>query len=311
MDPETVAVIWWVVGIIVVIIIFGSIRIVEQNTVLVIEFLGKFNRIMSAGLNFKVPILERVAEKASLRSQNFAIDGKYPSQDKVIVDVATNLIFMVNASEEGVKRYTYALQNRTQSIGAIIENSLRTYIAKETHEGILEKKDELAMHIRNDMEKQFEEWGMIIMSFQITNVNFPLTITDAMSEVVASLQLRKAAENKGEAIKILAIKEAEAEKERKRLQGEGIALEREAIAAGLKLSVETLQQATHQSSAEIMAILNLTQYLDTLKAIGLNDNSKVIFIDTNISKTTDLMQQLVASFETGKDIAHVPQKHKA
>lgn len=282
---------------IIILTIIANIKIVKQNTVLVIEFLGKYKRIMAAGLNIKIPLLERVARAVTLRQQNFAISGKYPSADKVIVDVTTNLIFAVNPTEDGIQRFTYVLQDPNQSIGAIIENSLRTYIAKETHEGILEKKEELALHIQRDLEVQFSEWGMLIKSFQITNVNFPLTITDAMSEVVASMQLRKAAENKGEAVKIQAIKEAEAEKERKRLQGEGIALEREAIAEGIRRSVETMQKITNQSSAEIMAILNLTQYLDTLKTIGDSNNSKVIFLDTSVSKTADLMHQLISAQE--------------
>lgn len=288
-------------GVVLVIIFFGSIRIVEQNTVLVVEFLGRFNRLMNAGLNFKIPILERVAAKVTLRQQNFAIKGNYPSKDKVIVDVSTNLIFAVDPSMEGVKKYTYSLSNRNESIGAIIENSLRTYIAKETHEGILEKKEELAVHIRNDLEEQFSEWGMTISSFQITEVTFPATITQAMSEVVASEQLKKAAENKGEATKIQSVKEAEAEKERKRLQGEGIAQERRAIAEGLKESIEIVRAATGQDSSEILALLSLTQYLDTLKSVGLTGNSKVIFMDTNVNKTTDLMQQLMATFESSHD----------
>jgi regulator of protease activity HflC (stomatin/prohibitin superfamily) len=287
----------WIIIAFVVIVIFKNIRIIQQNTVFVIEYLGKFNRIMSAGINFKIPLLERVAAKISLRQQNFAITGKYPSKDKVIVDIATNLIYIVDPSSEGIKRFTYVLQSRDQSIGAIIENSLRTYIAKETHEGILEKKEELALHIKTDLEKQLEEWGMIIKSFQITNVLFPQTITQAMSEVVASEQLRKAAENKGEAIKIQSVKEAEAEKIRKQLQGEGIALEREAIARGLKESFEIMKVATHQESKDIMAILTLTQYLDTLKSIGSADNQKVIFMDTQIGKASDLMKQLIASQE--------------
>ncbi len=285
-------------GIVVILIILANIKIVKQNTVLVIEFLGKYRRIMTAGLNLKVPFLERVANVVSLRQQNFAIGGKYPSADKVIVDVMTNLIYAVNPTEEGIQKFAYVLFDPKQSIGATIENSLRTYIAKETHEGILEKKEALASHIQGDLEKQFNEWGMVIKSFQITNVNFPLTITDAMSEVVASQQLRKAAENKGEAVKIQAIKEAEGEKERKRLQGEGIALEREAIAEGLKKSIEVVQKATNQNSTEIMAILNLTQYLDTLKSVGMSNNSKVIFLDSNITKTTDLLKQLIASQES-------------
>jgi regulator of protease activity HflC (stomatin/prohibitin superfamily) len=113
------------------------------------------------------------------------------------------------------------------------------------------------------------------------------------------LQLRKAAENKGEAIKIQAIKEAEAEKERKRLQGEGIALEREAIATGLRQSVEIIKQATGQSNVEIMAILTLNQYLDTMKSIGVTPNTKVLFLDSSASKTGDLMKQFMAAFESG------------
>jgi len=285
------------ITILIVAILIGSIRIVEQNTVLVIEFLGKYSRMMNAGFNLKIPLLERVANKVSLRQQNFAIDGRYPSADKVIVDVSTNLIYEVDSSDEGIKKYTYVVENRNQSIGAIVENSLRTYMAKETHEGILEKKEELAVHIQNDLEKQFTEWGMHIKSFQITNVNFPITITNAMSEVVASMQLRKAAENKGEATKIQAIKEAEAEKERKRLQGEGVAQEREAIAKGLENSILTLQKVTSQNPKEIMAILSLTQYLDTLKSVGISDNTKVIFMDTSVGKTNDLMRDLIASQE--------------
>ncbi len=281
----------------IVLILASTIRIVQQNTVYVVEFLGKFNRVMPAGLNFKVPFLERIAEQVTLRQQNFAMKNTYPSKDKVIVDISTNLIYGVDASTEGVRKYVYSLTNRNQSISAIIENSLRTYVAKETHEGILEKKDELATHIRNDLEKQFSDWGMFIYSFQITEISFPATITQAMSEVVASEQLKKAAENKGEATKIQSVKEAEAEKERKRLQGEGIALEREAIARGLKDSIEIVQSATHQNSREIMALLTLTQYLDTMKSIGSSAGTKVIFMDSSVDKTDDITKQLISAFE--------------
>src|SRR3989338_4565467 len=258
---------FWIIVAIVAIIFLYCIRIIDQNTVAVVELLGKFRRIMTAGFNLKIPIFERIALKISLRQQNFTVEGRYASQDKVIVTISTNLIYSVNADPEGIKRYTYSLENRDQSIAAAVENSLRIYIEKERNEGILEKKEELAVHITADLEKQFNEWGMLIKSFQITNIAFPESITTAMSEVVASAQLRKAAENKGEAVKIQSIKEAEAEKERKRLHGEGIALERKAIAEGFKLSIEILGQATGQNAKEIMTMLTLTQYLDTLKSM--------------------------------------------
>lgn len=277
-----------------------SIRIVEQNTIAVIEFLGRYNRMMTAGLNFVIPFIEQIRERVTLRQQNFAIEGQYPSKDKVIVTISTNLIYTAKSDEASIKKYVYVLDNRNTSIAAGIENSLRTYIARETHEGILEKKEELAQHIKLDLERQFDDWGMAIMSFQITNVAFPVAISNAMSEVVASEQLRKAAENKGEAVKIQSIKEAEAEKERKRLQGEGIALEREAIATGFRESISIMKEATGQSSKDIMAVLTLTQYLDTLKSIGTADNSKVIFVDSNLNRTNGLLQELTAAMESGE-----------
>lgn len=282
-------------------ILILSIRIIDQNTVAVVQFLGRYRRTMTAGFNLLIPVFESIRERVSLRQQNFALQGNYPSKDKVITSIGTNLIFSVDQGLDGVKRYVYELDDRVRSIEASIENSLRTYVAQETHESLLEKKEELASHIKGDLETQFKDWGMRIHSFQITNVTFPTTITNAMSEVVASEQLRRAAENKGEAIKIQAIKEAEAEKERKRLQGEGIALERKAIAEGLKQSIETVQGVTNQSTSEIIATLTLTQYLDTMKSIGSADGAKVIFLDSSVAKTHDIMQQIMAGIEGGVD----------
>lgn len=289
----------YIIVAIVLVILFLSIRIIDQNTIAVVELLGKYKRSMSAGFNMIIPIFESIKERVSLRQQNFALQGNYPSKDKVITTIGTNLIFSVDQLLEGVKRYVYELDDRVRSIEASIENSLRTYVARETHESLLEKKEELAEHIKGDLEVQFREWGMKIHSFQITNVTFPVTITNAMSEVVASEQLRRAAENKGEATKIQAIKEAEGERERKRLQGEGIALERMAIANGLRQSIEAVQDVTKQNTSEIIATLTLTQYLDTMKSIGSGDNAKVVFLDSSVSKTHDIMQQIMAGIEGG------------
>ena len=286
-----------IVIIILVILFLSGFRTIKQSTVAVVEIFGKYRRTMPAGLQWMIPIFERIRERVTLRQQNFALTGNYPSGDKVIVTIGTNLLYAADPSLDGVKKYVYTLENRQDSIAALVENSLRTYIAKETHQSILEKKEELAQHITTDLAIQFGHWGIVIIGFQITNVTFPVTITNAMSEVVASEQLRKAAENKGEAFKVQAIKEAEAERERKRLQGEGIALEREAIAQGLSASLEIMKGTTHQSANEILATLSLTQYLDTLKTVGLSDNAKVIFIDSNIQKTGDLLQQLISAQE--------------
>jgi regulator of protease activity HflC (stomatin/prohibitin superfamily) len=285
----------YIILVILTVLVFSGFVTVSQSTVTVTEIFGKYRRTLSTGLQWRFPFIETIRERVTLRQQNFALTGNYPSLDKVIISIGTNLLYSVDPTIDGVKRYVYTLENREESIAALVENSLRTYIAKETHEGVLEKKEELAQHIRLDLSSQFKEWGMVIIGFQITNVTFPVLITNAMSEVVASEQLRKAAQNKGEAFKVQAIKEAEGERERKRLQGEGIALERQAIAEGIRTSVQTLSHATHQSPNEVLAILSLTQYLDTLKSIGMSDNTKILFVDSNIQKTTDLLSQLIAA----------------
>ena len=286
--------------ILVILIVIGlsGLRTINQSTVAVVEMFGKYRRTIPAGLQWMIPFFETIRERVTLRQQNFALVGNYPSGDKVIVTIGTNLLYAVDSSLDGVKKYVYTLENRQDSLAALVENSLRTYIARETHQSILEKKEELAQHITSDLSSQFGHWGIVIIGFQITNVTFPTTITNAMSEVVASEQLRKAAENKGGAFKVQAIKEAEAERERKRLQGEGIALERQAIAEGLKMSVEIVKEVTNQSTNEILATLSLTQYLDTLKSVGTSDNTKVLFLDSNIQKTGDLLQQLIAAQES-------------
>ncbi len=289
----------------VIVLLILCVRIIDQNTIAVVELFGKYNRSMVAGFNIIIPFFESIRERVTLRQQNFGLQGNYPSKDKVITTIGTNLIYAVDhgvteanlTGGPGIKKYVYELQDREKSIEASIENSLRTYVARETHESLLEKKEELALHIKSDLESQFSDWGMKISSFQITNVTFPVTITNAMSEVVASKQLMMAASNKGEAIKIQAVKEAEADKERKRLQGEGIALEREAIAEGLKKSIEIVKGITKQDASQIIATLTLTQYLDTIKTIGISPNAKVIFVDTNVNKTKDLMSTLIASNE--------------
>ena len=287
-----------IILVILFVLFLSGFKVISQSTVAVIELFGSYRRTISAGLRWKIPFFETIRERVTLRQQNFALTGQYPSGDKVIVTIGTNLLYAADPSLDGVKKYVYTLEDRQGSIAALVENSLRTYIAKETHQSILEKKEELAQHITTDLSMQFGHWGMVIIGFQITNVTFPVTITNDMSEVVASEQLRKAAENKGEAYKVQAIKEAEAERERKRLQGEGIALERQAIAEGLKTSIEIMQGATKQSATEILATLSLTQYLDTLKSVGTSQNTKVLFLDSNIQKTGDLLQQLISAQES-------------
>src|SRR5258708_3084634 len=143
---------------------------INQNSVGVLEWFGKYEKILQPGLRFNIPFIEKVATIVSFRQQNFKLSGTYPSKDKVMVTITTNLIFIVKNTEDDIKKFVYTLQDANASVGAMIENSLRSYIAKETHEGILEKKDELSTHIKIYIESKFSEWGISNSSFHIIDI---------------------------------------------------------------------------------------------------------------------------------------------
>jgi len=152
-------------------LIVTMVEIVPENTVYVVELFGKFERVMTAGLNFRMPLMERVAEKVTLKQQNFAITGRYPSRDNLVVNVIANLIFEVIPTPEGVGNHVYKLVDRERSIAAALENSLRTYIASQSSQQVLEKKEGLIQYMKQSLGQQFKNWGISIVDFQIVEVN--------------------------------------------------------------------------------------------------------------------------------------------
>lgn len=277
------------------------IRIVDQNTVAVTEVFGKFFRILKPGLNIIIPFFERTGNRVSLRQMNFEIKGNYPTKDKVIVSLSANLMYAVLSDEKSLLSYVYGMDDVKKSINAVLENSLRTYIANSNHDKVLEDKEIVAADIKAKVsEHASNTWGVAILDFQIVDIVFPKEITDAMSKVVASDQLRKAAENEGEAIRIKAVKSAEAEKQRKQLSGEGVALEREAIAKGMKEQIEIMSLATGKSPNDVMSLLMMNQYVDMMRTVGSSENTKVIFVDSSASAHSDTLARITNSIEAAK-----------
>ncbi len=152
-------------------IILTGIEIVKENTVYVIESFGKFSRIMTAGLNFRIPIIEEVAETVSLKQKNFSGTGRYHTKEKAPIDVATNIIYEVIPTEEAIKKYIYSLEEREKSFATTIENSLRTSFARESYDDVLAKKEAVINEVWKDLDLQFKKWGINIVSFQITGVH--------------------------------------------------------------------------------------------------------------------------------------------
>jgi regulator of protease activity HflC (stomatin/prohibitin superfamily) len=272
--------------------ITSLVRIVKQQEVYIIETLGKYSRTLSSGLNLTIPYIDRVAKIISLKAKNLDFSIVTITSDKVHITLDTTLVYQVIPS----KAYdvAYKLENPEAVIKTTVENSIRSYVARETHEDILQKRDELTVYLIDHLKVITESWGYEILSFQIKDVVLPNEITMAMSRVVSSKRLQEAAENEAYASYIKEVKQAEAQKQSRILQGEGLAGERKAIINGLSESIMELKGTTGVSAESVLNIVMVNQYIDMLRSVGKDDkgNSKVVFLNSNPSGVSDAMNQV-------------------
>ncbi len=280
-----------------ILLLAGSIKIVGQQSALVIETLGKFSGVRFAGITIVIPIIQRVRAKVFLYGQDLNFQILAITSDKVTITLDTTLVYHVKT--ERVAESFYALADPISVMKSTLENSIRSYVANQTHEEILQKRDELTQYLVEHLVDIFDTWGREIDAFQIQDVVLPKEITDAMSKVIASKRLQEAAEFEANANKILKVRAAEADREASKLTGMGIAEQREAIINGLKESVENMQQVTGSSTDTVMNIVLVTQYLDMLKSIGESDNAKVIFLNSKPGNLDDVMQQIYGMMKQG------------
>jgi len=273
-------------------ILLSGIKVVQQQNLLIVEFLGKFNRILKPGLNLVIPVFERVAFVLNLRTQNLDFSIVAITSDKVTVTLDTALIYQV--IENQAYQVAYTLQNPVAVIKTTVENSIRAYVAQQTHEEILQKRDEITDYLINHLRDQMLSWGYQIIGFQVKDVVLPSTITTAMSQVVASKRLQEAAQNEANAEYVKVVKAAEAQKQTRILQGEGLAGERKAIINGLAESTHELSSTTGTSSESVLSIVMLNQYIDMLRTVGRdeNGNSKVVFLNSSPNGMSNIMQEL-------------------
>lgn len=285
---------------------FAMVKFIPQNHVAIIEQLGKYNRTVTSGVNFVVPFMERVAVKVNLAVRNFPFQFEAVSKDKVNIQIKANLLYSVN--EKSVYSYWYELTDPKQTISSYVENYVRSFVAINDHEEILQKRDEISAYLMEHLHEKFINWGIKLEGFQVTDIMFPAIISDAMSKVVASQRLREAALNESEAQKVRVVKNAEAEKESRILMGEGVAGERQAIIDGLKRSIDDMKTIQGLNTHEVMNLIVLSQYFDTVKSIGSSNNSKVMFMNPAPGGAQDIIQQLSSAIETGKELHEPPVK---
>jgi regulator of protease activity HflC (stomatin/prohibitin superfamily) len=278
--------------VILIAILAVSIKIVKQQTAFTVETFGKFSRVIYPGINLVIPLVENTARKINLSTLNLDFSILAITLDKVNISIDCTLIYKVIYQK--VYQATYSLDNPTASIKALVENTVRAFVATQTHEQVIQSRDEMTNFLITHLIKKLEEFGFAIDSFQVRDIILPREITDAMSRVISSRRNQEAAVAEAEARYILAVKEAEGLKETRRLQGEGLAAERDAIIKGLAHSVQEMQQATGATPMQVMNIVMANNYNDTLRTItnDKNGNTKTVFINSSPNAMTDIIAQL-------------------
>ena len=266
-----------VLAFILIILLFGTLFTVDQQTIAVIERLGKFVRVGNAGLNVKIPLLESVSGRMSLRILQLDVPVETKTKDNVFVKVAVSVQYHVKVNK--VYDAFYKLSNPDAQITSFVFDVVRAEVPKMILDDVFEKKDTIAIAVKNELAELMTDFGYDIIKALVVDIEPDAKVKTAMNEINEQQRLRMAAEQKGEAEKILKIKRAEAEAESMRLSGQGIADQRRAIVDGLKQSIDEFQQGVPGTSAmDVMNLVLVTQYYDTLKEIGSNDRSHTLLL---------------------------------
>lgn len=281
-----------IAAIVALVAVFGSFFTVEQQTVAVIERFGKYSRLAQAGLNFKLPFLESVVDRVSLRIEQLDVEVETKTKDNVFVQVKVSVQHYVMPSK--VYDAYYKLDNPDAQIEAYVFDVVRARVPKLKLDEVFENKDEIADAVKSELEETMDDFGYGITKTLVTDIDPDEKVKASMNEINAAERMRAAAMEKGEADKILMVKAAEAEAESKKLQGEGIANQRKAIADGLRESVETIKKGLGNDidSKEVLTILLATQYFDTIDSLGKNANTNTVLLPHSPGGLSDIMAQL-------------------
>jgi regulator of protease activity HflC (stomatin/prohibitin superfamily) len=288
-----------VVIIIVLFLISRCLFVVHQQTKEIIERLGRFHRLANPGLNFKVPFTDKRVWKVELRVQQLSVTVETKTKDNVFVKVPVAVQY--RAIPDRAADTYYQLTDDEEQLTSYVLDVVRAKVPTLALDEVFEKKDDIAAAVKEHLDETMKSFGWEVLSALVTDVDPAENVKAAMNEIQAQSRLQIAAQAKGEANKILTVKNAEAEAESKRLQGEGIANQRKAIVEGLRESVRQFQDATGVNATEVLRLVLLTQYFDTLKEIGVSAGSKVIMLPHAPAGMADIADQITKAIITGEE----------
>ncbi|MBL7786261.1 MAG: SPFH domain-containing protein [Chitinophagales bacterium] len=278
-------------------IVFSGIYTVRQQTVAIVERFGKFNGTAFPGLNFKIPFIDRVAARVNMRVQQLDVVVETKTLDDVFVDVKVSVQFQVMPDK--VYEAYYKLTNIHDQVSAYVFDVVRARVPLLKLDDVFSKKEDIAMAVKHELHDTMDDFGYDILKALVTDIDPDDKVKHAMNEINAATRMRMAASEKGEADRILKVKAAEAEAQSKALEGQGIANQRKAIIEGLQQSVAEFQQSIHGATAQdVMMIVLLTQYFDTLKDIADRSQSNTIMLPNNpggLSGFADQIREVMIS----------------
>ncbi|MBA13720.1 MAG: SPFH domain-containing protein [SAR202 cluster bacterium] len=285
-----------------VILLILSIVIVPQQTMGVIERLGKFSRILGPGLNFKIPIIERVAGKESIRIRQLDVPVETKTQDNVFVNLGVSIQFL--AISDKIFDAFYKLTDVNQQITSYVYDVVRAEVPKKTLDEVFESKDVIAQTIKAELTESMDDFGYAIVNSLITDIDPAPNVKEAMNQINATARLRIAAQNEAEADKIRQVKNAEADAESKKLQGEGVAQQRAAIIEGFKASINDLKEVTGSDvkTQDVMNMVMMVQYFDALRDIGTTGQNNAVLIPYGAGGSNEILQQMTQAMVASEQI---------
>jgi len=289
----------------IIIILFSGLFVVKQQTNAVIERFGKFNSIRGAGLQFKIPIVDKVAGKINLRIQQLDVIVETKTKDNVFVHLKISVQFQI--LNENVYDAFYKLQNPQEQITSFIFDTVRAEVPKMILDDVFEKKDDIAQAIKRELKEAMLDYGYGIAKALVTDIDPDAKVKESMNRINASEREKTAAQHEGDAERILIVERAKAEAESKRLQGRGIADQRREISRGLEESVGVLNRAGINSQ-EASALIVITQHYDTLQSIGGATNSNLILLPNNPNAASSMLNEMVTSLVAANTIQESSNK---
>ena len=292
---------WWVL--VVLFIIFSGLVTVNQGTIAVITLFGKYQRILRPGLNFKIPIIEQVYKTVSIQNRSVELEFQAVTLDQANVYFKSMLLYsVINQDEVNIKNVAFKFisdKDLMQALIRTVEGSIRGFVATKKQAEILLLRREIVEFVKGQIDQSLESWGYHLQDLQINDITFDQVIMESMSKVVASNNLKAAAENEGQALLITKTKaaeaegnaikiSAEAEKEAARLRGQGVALFREEVAKGMSQAAEQMKEANLDTN-----VILFSMWTEAIKNFAEFGKGNVIFLDGSPEGMENNMRQII------------------